>query len=109
MKIPSTPEIENDSAFAMIGLPIVFIAMFAFCLLYSPIWLLRFYRSRTCHRCNIPFGRVIVRKHFQRPNIKFLLDHYEIDCRCYFCGNQWIDEQIENAKAKLNSEVDKVP
>ena len=104
----SHQESKSDAVLAIIGLPIVVFVILLACVMYSPVWLWSFIRTRTCRKCNIPFGRVIKKKEFNRPNIKFLLDHYDIHCICRFCGNQWMDEQIENATSSEDSQKDKL-
>jgi len=104
----SHQESKSDAVLAIIGLPIVVFVILLACVMYSPVWLWSFIRTRTCRKCNIPFGREIEKKEFNRPNIKFLLDHYDIHCICRFCGNQWMDEQIENATSSEDSQKDKL-
>jgi hypothetical protein len=46
------------------------------------------YRS-VCPRCHLPFARRTLSETFDRPNVKFHVNHHKLQCSCRWCGNTW--------------------
>ena len=84
----------------LIGIPtllLLFLLVVILTLICLPPYLVfRSFVRSMCPKCRVPFSRRVLSEKFDRPNVKFNVDHYIVACECRWCSAHWNVEVLRD-------------